>query len=169
MSVHEAGSALFWPITGGLVGGSLLSGVLVDRYGKDNVLFNGQLAAAGLVSAFPFGMAMAYVADAQTSLACFFIFHILISIHLGPMQALAFAQVPVAMRAMLGAAINMIITLCGVGIGTFLVGALSDFYGQRYGQLSLRYAMMTVLFSLLVGAFAALMAARTARPLAEQD
>ncbi len=163
MTVKESGEALFIPITGGLVAGNLLAGWLGDRFGKGDPRFYGRLASAGLVAAFPFGLAVALLPDARASLACFFIFHVLITIHLAPMQALAFAQVPIAMRAMLGATINMIITLCGIGIGTFMVGALSDIYVARFGELSLRYALLTVCFSMLVGAASAIMAARSAK------
>jgi predicted MFS family arabinose efflux permease len=168
LSVHEAGNALFWPITGGLVIGNLLAGYLADRFGKGNLRFNGWIAAFGLVVAFPFGLAMALVQDTATSLRCFFVFHIFLTLHLAPMQAIAFAQVPAAMRAMLGASVNMIITLCGIGIGTFLVGALSNYYARSHGTLSLRYAMVTVLFSLSVGVIASLRAAYTARPIEGQ-
>lgn len=165
MTVHEAGNALFWPITGGLVIGNLLAGWLADRFGKDNLRFHGWLASSGLLIAFPLGLAMAWLPDAKQSLACFFAFHIFITLHLAPMMAIAFAQVPVATRAVLGATINMVISLCGIGIGTFLVGALSDYYAAAHGAQSLRYAMMTVVFSLLLGAVAAVRAAITARPL----
>ena len=160
MSIHEAGSALFWPITGGLVIGNLLAGWLGDRFGKGQPNFYAWLAAAGLVAGFPFGIAMARLSDATWSLRAFFVYHVFITLHLAPLQALAFAQVPPAMRAMLGAAINMVITLCG--IGTWLVGGLSSYFSARYGDDSLRYALTTVCFSLPVGAIAAIMAGRTA-------
>jgi predicted MFS family arabinose efflux permease len=165
MTVHETGNALFVPITGGLVIGNLLAGWLTDRFGKGNLRYNGRLACFGLVGAFPFALAMVLATDAQTSLACFFVFHVLITLHFPPMAALAFAQVPIAMRAMLGAAINMVVTLSGIGIGTFLLGALSDIFGPRYGELSLRYSMLTVVFSLLLSGFTAIMAGRRAEVL----
>jgi len=169
MDAEAAGKALFWPISGGLVIGNLLAGWLGDRFGKGSPKYSGRLAAIGVLSAFPFGVAMAQVADAAWSLRLFFIYHVLVTLHLGPMQALAFAQVPPAMRAMLGAAINMVITLCGIGIGTWLVGGLSSTFKAHFGDLSLRYSLTAVCFSLLVAAFCAIMAARTAKPLPDQS
>lgn len=165
MSVRESGDGLFWPITGGLVIGNLLAGWITDRFGKGNPRFAGAIAAFGPLAGYPFGIAMALVSDPTLSLACFFVFHILITLHLPPMFALAFAQVPVAMRAMLGATVNAIITLCGIGIGTFLVGALSDWFGAHYGAVGLRYAMVTMASTLVLAAFTAWRAGATAKPL----
>lgn len=163
LTVREAGDALFLPISGGLVIGNLLAGWLGDRFGRGRPRYLGRLAAIGLVLAFPLGIAMAQVEDVRASLALFFVYHVLITLHLAPMQVIAFAQVPPAMRAMLGAAINMVITLCGIGIGTWLVGGLSSLFAARYGDLSLRYALTSVCFSLPLGAICAVMAGRTVR------
>ena len=163
MTPREAGAALFVPITGGLVIGNLLAGWLGDRFGKGRPRYYARLAAIGLVLAFPLGIAMAQSADARTSLVLFFFYHLLVTLHLAPIQALSFSQVPVSMRAMLGACINMVITLCGVGIGTWLVGALSAYFTARHGDLSLRYALTSVCFTLPFGAVCAIMAGRRAQ------
>lgn len=163
MTPKAAGAALFIPITGGLVIGNLLAGWLGDRFGKGRPRYYAVLAAVGLIGAFPLGIAMAQAASASASLAFFFVYHILLTVHLAPMQALAFAQVDPRQRAMLGAFLNMVITLCGVGIGTWAVGALSTFFAARYGDLSLRYAMTAVTFTIPLGAVCAIMAGRTAR------
>ena len=167
MTPQEAGAALFVPITGGLVIGNILAGWLGDRFGRGRPKYYAQLAAIGLVGAFPLGIAMAQAHSASASLAFFFFYHILLTMHLAQMQALAFAQVGAAQRAMLGAFLNMIITLCGVGIGTWAVGALSTYFAARYGDLSLRYAMTAVCFMIPLGAVCAMMAGRAAHPLVD--
>jgi MFS family permease len=168
MDPHQSGNALFVPITGGLVLGNLLAGWLGDRFGAGNPRFLGRLAAIGVLVAFPFGLAVALAPTTLLSLAAFFVFHVFITLHLGPLQALSFSQIPVTSRAMLGATINTIITLCGIGIGTFLLGAVSTHFKSEYGDLSLRYAYVVMAFPMLLGALAALMAARTARPIEGQ-
>jgi len=169
MDPHESGNALFIPITGGLVLGNLLAGWLGDRFGANNPRFLGRLAAAGVLIAFPFAFGVALSGSALMSLTFFFIFHVFITLHLGPLQALSFSQIPVTSRAVLGAMINTIITLCGIGIGTFLLGAVSTYFKAEYGDLSLRYAYMVMAFPMLIGAAAALMAAKTARPIQDQS
>jgi predicted MFS family arabinose efflux permease len=168
MDPHQSGNALFVPITGGLVLGNLLAGWLGDRSGAGNPSFLGRLAAIGVLIAFPFGIGVSQANTTTLSLVSFFIFHIFITLHLGPLQALSFAQIPVTSRAVLGACFNTIITLCGIGIGTFLLGAVSSHFKAEYGDMSLRYAYLVMTFPMLIGAGAALMAARTATPIEGQ-
>lgn len=52
--------------------------------------------------------------------------------------------VPDSMRATAMMAILMIANLCGMGIGIQLVGVVSDLLAPRFGEESLRYAMLTV-------------------------
>ncbi len=149
--------------------GNLAAGWLGDRYGKDNPRFNGALAAGGLLAAFPFALIFVLAPDVRVSLAAFAVLKFLMTLHLGPIMTLCFAQVPKEMRAMMSATINMMISLAGIGLGAFLVGRLSDSFQLRYGDQSLRYSLLVICFGLLVGAVAAFMAARTARPLATQE
>lgn len=167
MSVEQTGFWLGGATLAGLVAGNLLAGWLGDRYGKSNPRFNGWLAAAGLFAAFPCALLFALTPDANVSLGCFVALKFLMTLHLGPVIALCFAQVPSTMRAVMMAVINMFIGLAGTGIGGTLAGVLSDAYGRAYGIMSLRYSLATISVGLLVGGAAALMASRTATPLKE--
>ena len=169
LSVEQTGYWLGAATLLGLVFGNLAAGWLGDRYGKDNPRFNGALAAGGLLAAFPFAITFVLAAHVRVSLAAFAALKFLMTLHLGPIMALCFAQVPKAMRAMMSATINMMISLAGIGLGAFLVGRLSDTFQQRYGDLSLRYSLLVICLGLLVGAGAAYMAARTAKPLVLQE
>lgn len=167
MTAQEAGAALFLPISGGLVVGNLLAGWLGDRFGRGRPRYYALLAAVGMLVAFPLGIATAQAAGTRASLALFFIYHVFVTLYLAPMQALGFAQMPSAMRATLSACFTMLISLCGLGIGTWLVGALSTYFSARYGDLSLRYALTAVCFALPIGAACSIMAGRRAKPLEE--
>ena len=90
------------------------------------------------------------------------------TLHLGPIIALSFAQVPVAMRAMTQATINMLIGLAGTGVGGTLAGFLSQAFTPAYGDKSLQPALALISCCLVVGGFAAIMAGRSARPLGEE-
>lgn len=164
----QSGSALFIPITGGLVLGNLLAGWAGDRWGGKNPRVLGYIAALGVFAAFPFALLTAQSHSATLSLAAFFAFHVFITLHLGPLQALCFAQIPANSRAVFSATIYTIITLCGIGIGTFLLGAVSTYFKAEFGTLSLRYAYTAMAFPMLLGCLAATMAARTARPIEGQ-
>lgn len=153
----------------GLVAGSMVSGWLGDRYGAANPRFNGWLAGLSLLAAFPAALMFALWPDAYVALACFIVVKFTMAIHLPPVMALCFVQVPVRMRAIMSATIAMFIGIAGTGIGGTLAGVLSQYFAPTWGELSLRPAMVTISLFLLVGGIAAILAGITARPLAEHD
>ncbi len=151
----------------GLVLGNLTAGIVGDRFGRDKPGFNGWFAGLGLFAAFPFSLGFILSPETNVSLACFLALKFLMTLHLGPIIALCFSQVPTAMRAVMSATINMFIGLAGTGIGGTLAGTFSDLYTARFGELSLRYSLLTFSGVLLIGGVAAIMAGRTAKPLAQ--
>jgi MFS family permease len=167
MSVAEVGFWMGGMMAVGLVLGNLCAGWIGDRYGTENPRFNGWLAAIGLFTAFPFAMAFCFVESPYVALGCFVFVKFLMTLYLGPSIALCFAQVPVAMRAIMSATINMFIGIAGTGIGGTLAGYLSAALEPRHGDQSLRYALAITSTALLVGGVAALMAGRTAKILPE--
>ena len=167
MGTAEVGFWLGGAMLLGLVIGNLLAGWLADRYGARDPRFNGWLAAGGLFLAFPFAVGFALVDSAYVALACFVVVKFLMTLHLGPIIVLSFAQVKEPMRAITQATINMLIGLAGTGVGGTAAGILSTYYAPTWGEESLRPALLTLSVLLLVGGFAALRAAQTARPLPE--
>jgi MFS family permease len=131
---------------------------------KHDPRFNGWLAGISLIAAFPVSLGFALSANSYVALACFMGLKFLMTLHLGPIIALCYAQVPDRMRAMTSAAISMLIGIAGTGIGGFLVGALSDAFLAGQGDQSLRYALASISLGLPIGGVAAWMAARTMKP-----
>lgn len=154
-------SLLGYAILIGLVSGNLFAGWLGDRYGKDNPVFNGWLAAGGLVAAIPFALGFTMLPDPRLALLCFIGLKFFITLWIAPTIALVFSLVPTAMRATMSAMINLIIILAGVGFGTVIVGMLSDGYTAAFGEEAIRYSLLTMTLGLVIGAFAAAMAARS--------
>lgn len=167
MSKAETGFWLGGAMAAGLVIGNLLAGWVGDRYGKANPGFNGWFAGLGLMTAFPFALLFALSSNAYVALACFVVVKFMMTLHLGPIISLSFAQVPVAMRATMSATINMFIGLAGTGLGGTVAGYVSQYYAADYGDKSLQPALAVLSGCLLVGGVAAIMAGRTARPLAD--
>lgn len=167
MDKTETGFWLGGAMAAGLVIGNLVAGWVSDRYGKANPRFNGWFAGIGLLLSFPFGFFFAVSDNAYVALACFVVVKFMMTLHLGPIIALCFAQVPEQMRAMMSATINMFIGLAGVGLGGTVAGFLSEAFTPGYGDLSLQPALAVLSFCLLVGGIAAIMAGRTAKPLEE--
>ena len=167
MDKTQTGFWLGGAMAAGLVIGNLVAGWVSDRYGKANPRFNGWFAGIGLLISFPFGVGFALAADPYVALACFVVVKFMMTLHLGPIIALCFGQVPVEMRAMMSATINMFIGLAGVGLGGTVAGYLSKAFTPTYGALSLQPALATLSGCLVIGGVAAIMAGRTARPLEE--
>src|SRR3546814_15980797 len=75
-----------------------------------------------LLVSFPFGLGFALAGNAYVALACFVVVKFTMTLHLGPIIALCFAQVPEHMRAMMSATIHMLIGLAGVDRKSVVVG-----------------------------------------------
>ena len=167
MDKTETGFWLGGAMAVGLVIGNLVAGWVSDRYGKANPRFNGWFAGLGLLISFPFGVGFALASDPYVALTCFVVVKFMMTLHLGPIISLCFAQVPIEMRAMMSATINMFIGLAGVGLGGTIAGYLSKAFTPGYGLLSLQPSLAIMSGCLLIGGVAAIMAGRTARPLAD--
>src|SRR3546814_19946311 len=107
-----------------------------------------------LLVSFPFGLGFALAGNAYVALACFVVVKFTMTLHLGPIIALCFAQVPAHMRAMMSATINMFIGLAGVGLGGTVAGFLRRYFTPAYGELSLHPTLAVLRFLLLVGRIA---------------
>jgi MFS family permease len=167
MSKAETGFWLGTAMAAGLVIGNLVAGWVADKWGKDNPRFNGWFAGLGLITSFPLALLFVYAPNPYVALAAFVGVKFMMTLHLGPIIALSFAQVPVAMRAMMSATINMFIGLAGTGVGGTLAGFLSKGFAPAYGEMSLRPALAVLSCCLIVGGIAAIMAGQTAKPLGE--
>lgn len=154
-------SFLGYAILIGLVSGNLFAGWIGDRFGKDNPMFNGWIAAGGLVAAIPFAVGFVMLPSANMALVSFVGLKFFMTLWTAPMIALVFSLVPAAMRATMSAIINLIIILAGVGFGTVVVGMLSDGYTAAFGEEAIRYSLLTMTLGLVIGAFAAAMSARS--------
>ena len=169
MSKAETGFWLGTAMAVGLVIGNLVAGWVADKYGKDNPRFNGWFAGLGLLAAFPLALLFVWSPNPYVALGAFVGMKFVMTLHLGPIIALSFAQVPVAMRAMMSATINMFIGLAGTGIGGTMAGVLSQTFAESHGDMSLRPALTVLSCCLIIGGIAAVMAGRTAKPLNERS
>jgi predicted MFS family arabinose efflux permease len=165
LSKGETGFWLGTAMALGLVFGNVVAGWVADRWGKDNPRFNGWFAGLGLLAAFPLALVFIWFPNPYVALGAFVFMNFLMTLHLGPIIALSFVQVPVAMRAMISATINLIIGLAGTGVGGTMTGVLSQVFAASYGSMSLRPALSVLSCCLIVGGIAAIMAGRTAKPL----
>ncbi|HKX23196.1 MAG TPA: MFS transporter, partial [Rhizorhapis sp.] len=142
----------------GVVGG----GWLGDRLGGRDRATYAMLPAIAFVIAVPL-FAGGLLASSVTAAFLFFLLpQALAYVWLGPVLSSVQHLVPAAMRATASASFLLINNLIGLGLGSFVLGALSDLMTARFGGEALRYAMLAALPLYLL---AALLMALAARPL----
>lgn len=94
--------------------------------------------------AFPFAVGIYLVEDATTGIILYGVSILFASSYLGPTFALIQGLAPVKLRALWAAITLLVINLIGLGIGPTLIGVLSDLLEPRFGEESLRYALLIV-------------------------
>ncbi len=142
MSTGDVGTWLGFiiGIAGGL--GIWLGGYLADRLGARDVRWRLWIVTLGLLCVVPFGAGVFLSPTPQASLLWLIPPMILGNFY----QATSFAQtqsmVELRMRAIAAAVLLFVINVIGLGGGPQFVGILSDALSARYGDESLRWALL---------------------------
>jgi MFS family permease len=127
-----------------LVGGMFgiwFGGVLADRYGEKKA-FYALIPAAAFVTTVPFYVAGVLSTTLWISFIVLLVPTALGLVWLGPVLAAVQHLVPAQMRATASALFLFINNLIGIGLGTTLIGMVSDSMRVRFGSESLRYAIL---------------------------
>jgi predicted MFS family arabinose efflux permease len=150
-----------------LVGGSAgiwLGGVAGDR------LSQARPAALALVPALTYALCLpayllAFASHSVVATALWLLIPTALSVAwLGPVIAAINGLVPARMRATASAIYLFILNLLGLGLGTLVIGSISDALTVRFGDEALRYsAMATTSLYALAAALMLLAASRLAR------
>jgi predicted MFS family arabinose efflux permease len=152
LSTSKAGLCLGWIFGGGGVVGILLGGYITDRLLRSEA---GQVRVSAISMALVFPLFGLFVLLPQKTpaLLALILFVVTFSIFLGPTFALIQRLVPAWMRATSMAVIILVANIIGMGCGPLIVGALSDFLTPRFGDDSLRYAMLALSSTALWSAY----------------
>lgn len=125
--------------------GIFLGGYLSDYFGRRDVKLMPRVVTYAIAAGLPFGAAI-YLVDNST------LVFLLIGIpaaaggmYLGPSLAMAQSLVAVRMRTVASALFLFIINLIGMGLGSVIIGGLSDALTPRFGQDALRYTLLIVM------------------------
>ena len=144
----------------GGIAGLWLGGSLADRLGTARRRVYAYIPAAAFLATIPFYLgAMA----SSSLLASFFLLLVptgLGLVWLGPVLSSIQHVVPPHMRTTASAIFLFINNLIGIGLGTVMLGVLSDILSVRYGEDSLRYAILAGTSFYLVAVALFLMSAR---------
>jgi MFS family permease len=128
-------------LVGGLFG-IWLGGVLADKYGETRKEFYALIPAAAFVATIPFYVAGVLSTTLWISITVLLVPTALGLVWLGPVLAAVQHLVPANMRATASALFLFINNLIGIGLGTTLIGVVSDMMRVRFGSESLRYAIL---------------------------
>jgi len=131
-------------IPGGI--GIVLGGRLADGLGMRDPRWYLWIVAIALLAGLPFTFGVFLAPTATIALVC-----LVVPVLLGNFyQATTFSQTQglagLRMRAMAAAVMLFIVTIIGLALGPWSVGVLSDALAPRFGQESLRYALLIVSF-----------------------
>jgi sugar phosphate permease len=140
-------------LVGGLFG-IWFGGVLADRYGAARRGMYAFIPAMAFLATVPFYVAGVLSTTLWISFIVLLVPTALGLAWLGPVLAAVQHLVPANMRATCSALFLFINNLIGIGLGTTLIGVVSDVMRLRFGTESLRYAILTGTgFYLLAAAF----------------
>lgn len=123
------------------LGSGWLANRLAERYGMQAQPL---MIAALKAIALPFLVGFYLFENAYFAVGAYFIALLFQSCYLGPTFSMLQTLAPMKMRAVWAAITLLVINLIGLGLGPTLIGVLSDLYAPRFGEESLRYALLTV-------------------------
>jgi MFS family permease len=146
-------------LIGGLAG-IWLGGAVADRLGERRKAVYALLPAIAFVTTVPFYAAGVLSTTLWLSVALMLVPTALGLAWLGPVLSAIQHIVPYNMRVTTSAIFLFINNLIGIGLGTPLIGALSDSLRLRYGSESLRYAIVAGSGFYLIAAGFLLLASR---------
>ncbi len=144
MGLAERGS---WLAAIGLVAvaGTYLGGALGDRLARRDVRWYMWLPGIATIAGIPIALGYYLSPDPYVALLLFGIpAGIAGPMYLGPTFAMTQTLVKPHMRAVASAILLFILNLIGLGIGPWFVGFVSDALAPRYGNESLRWALVSI-------------------------
>ncbi len=146
-------------LLGGLVG-IWFGGMLADRFGKTRRRVYALIPAIAFIATVP----MYLIGVLSTNLVLTFVLMLwptaLGLAWLGPVLSAIQHVAPVNMRATAAAIFMFINNLIGIGLGTVALGALSDALSTRFGEDSLKYAILSGTGFYVIAAILFLLATR---------
>ncbi len=128
-------------LVGGLAG-IWLGGVFADRYGTKRPAIYALVPAAAFIGTVPFYAAAVLSTSLPLCLSLLLVPTALGLVWLGPVLTAVQHLVPATQRATASALFLFINNLLGIGLGSWLIGLLSDSMRLRFGAESLRYAIL---------------------------
>jgi MFS family permease len=138
--------------------GSLLSGLLGDRFSKGDLRVYMWIAATGCLICVPFGIYAVFASSSTAAFVALFLFQLAISFHNPPCMAMAQMLAPPRMRALASVTMSSLIVATGVGVAPLLIGILNDFLTPHFGAQAIRYSLALMVLASLASSICAILA-----------
>ncbi len=151
-------AALFGVVGGG---GTFLSGVLADYFGKRDVRWNMYVVIVGIAVAIPFFPFYFLSSGLTVTLLCALLPTFIGAAYLAPSYAMVQSLVPLRMRTQAAAILLFVLNIIGFGLGPLCVGRESDLLRPMLGADSIRWALLSTVITWLIAAWCYGMASRT--------
>ena len=161
LSIEQAGIIL--GLGGALSGmvGAIVGGIAFDRLARNSMASAVKLIAWSQLVALPASILL-YTAEHLVLATIFLIIpSMCAAFFAGPTSALVQGLSRVRMRAVAASITMLSVNLVGLGLGPTLIGVLSDVFAPRFGEESLRYALMVVGMLITLSAYFFFRAAAT--------
>ena len=170
MSIAAIGVWLAFVGGGAQLAGVLAGGWLADRLSARSLSWLMRLCGLAVFVAIPFYAAAVMAPTPELGFALLIVPFISSTLQAGPQHATTQGVSPVAMRATAAATYLLIVNLLG-GVGTQLMGLLSDYLNKDYGDMALGWAIVIVatFFSLWSALHFALASRTLERDMARAD
>jgi MFS family permease len=167
-SLGMEGAERAWYMAGiALIGGTIgiwLGGWLADKLGKGVKRAAYPLVpAVGFIIAVPLFFLAMNVEDKWTAFVLFLIPQALSLAWLGPVVTSVQHLVPAHMRSTASASFLLINNLVGIGLGIYLLGAVSEYLTPRFAEEALRYSLYVGQWFYALAAILLFIAARSLR------
>ena len=146
------------------VGGSLgtyAGGRIADRLGEGDAGWYLRFPAIVTAIGVPFGFAFLLAESSRASLLLFFPFYLLSNVYVPAMHTVNQNLAKLRMRATAAAIMLFIVNIIGAGAGPLMVGILNDLYTARFGAEAIRYSLLTISTTGVIGASFLYLASRT--------
>lgn len=164
MSLTEISLVYAGLILVGGIAGSWTGAWLGDRFGPTRPAAYFIIPLSALLVSVPFFIAAVLSENPVISIVLLLVPTTLGSMGFGTILTVVQQVVPASLRTTSSAVFLLINNLIGLGVGSLLLGAISDSLAERYGDESLRYALLAgTLFYVGAALFYALAARRVAR------
>jgi len=145
MATGELGTWL--ALSAGIGGamGTFLSGFIADHLGKFDRRWYMWIPAVATLIMIPFFFAIFTVQSTRLALILYLVPGFLATFFMGPCLAMTHGLVGLRMRALGSAILFFFLNIIGLGVGPWVIGALSDALAPQHGNQSLAYALLYVL------------------------